>query len=495
MSLHGNRMRIAAENDATNGNSTPSVSPVSFGSHNISEGKNEDRGSMFTTHKADGCPLISSFSVFDGHSGAVGASACAHHFNRAVVNRVKKFRSSQHMFQNYSDLTIEDKSDAIYCESIKLSCVELDRNIKQSHKSGCTLNSLFVDVDASDNSGNIRVYCANVGDSRCVLYTHFMEAPNAPNSHFAPNAPSGADALTASASGLPRNLIDPSNTLSGRAKDKVITVLMSQDHKLTLQRERDRIVNGTPLTWIPLPSHIMAVTMDTTADDLIGIGGFDVDLIPRGYPPRSKLKRVEEFIGEVGVYLDQIGCSVKMQNVAYRTSDQTNMMNTLDRTGVNDDERTTAANETAGYRIMRENSYIDFRKAGTLYGAEAIFSRYNLSINMTRSIGDKYAARSVIPIPEITVVTVLPNQFARFVLGSDGIWDVISIEEVRAMVFSSSLSEEVSVMIADEAFRRRIKRQMRMDDISVVVVDVNVHLYKSSLHSNANGGCGKCIIA
>jgi len=59
-------------------------------------------------------------------------------------------------------------------------------------------------------------------------------------------------------------------------------------------------------------------------------------------------------------------------------------------------------------------------------GPEALFGRHNISIMMTRSLGDRYGPRSCVATPEVSAYTVPPNVHCRFVLGSDGFWDVVS---------------------------------------------------------------------
>lgn len=46
-------------------------------------------------------------------------------------------------------------------------------------------------------------------------------------------------------------------------------------------------------------------------------------------------------------------------------------------------------------------------------GPKALFSRHNVSITMTRSLGDRYAARSCVNIPEITAIVIDANEHAR----------------------------------------------------------------------------------
>lgn len=424
--------------------------PITFGSHNISEGKNEDRGSMFLSHKAEGCPQLASFSVFDGHNGSVAASACSQHFNRNVATRVHKFRSCTS--PPSIKLPQEMQNDAIFCESFRLSCIEMDRNVQFSHKSGCTLNSLFLEWNQED--GSVRAYCANVGDSKCALYTPFK----------IPDGTTTAD----STHDIPLALIKSTQTHA---------FAMSVDHKLDLPRERKRIKDRLPLEWRPLPSDVIRGTIKAKVE------GDARDIIIAGCPSSQTTGLATIFISNLIAELNRPESlsDINVKDILYKTSDHAQMMSALDLTSKYSNR------EEGAYTLVHSASFVDFRRIGKFVGPEAIFSRYNLSINMTRSIGDKYAARCVIPIPDVSCITIPPHQFARFILCSDGVWDVMEIEEIKNMAFSSPRSEEISLMIAEEARLRRIKKRIRMDDISVITVDVNYHLFHAPFGTNC--GC------
>ncbi len=85
--------------------------------------------------------------------------------------------------------------------------------------------------------------------------------------------------------------------------------------------------------------------------------------------------------------------------------------------------------------IVNRKSFIQHRRSGDGRGSgpEAFFGRHNISIMMTRSIGDRYGPRGCVAVPEISAYTVPANGHARFVLGSDGFWDVVTTEDVRCV--------------------------------------------------------------
>jgi len=128
-------------------------------------------------------------------------------------------------------------------------------------------------------------------------------------------------------------------------------------------------------------------------------------------------------------------------------------------------------------QFEHEESFIARRMSsdGRMVGPEALFGRQNVSIMMTRSMGDKVGPRSCVAFPEIAAVTVPVRHHARFVLASDGFWDVVSIDTVRLMALTKSFksNKALAVALAQKAARRRGRANMRMDDITVLVVDIN----------------------
>lgn len=126
---------------------------------------------------------------------------------------------------------------------------------------------------------------------------------------------------------------------------------------------------------------------------------------------------------------------------------------------------------------MYKHSFISRRVSsdGRTMGPEAIFGRFNVSIMMTRSIGDKFGPRSCIAVPEIATINVPKSQFVRFILASDGFWDVASYETVRRAAMKRKYSDPrvLAKHLADKGKRYRNKKLMRADDITVMVVDVN----------------------
>lgn len=96
---------------------------------------------------------------------------------------------------------------------------------------------------------------------------------------------------------------------------------------------------------------------------------------------------------------------------------------------------------------------------------------------MTRSIGDRYGPRSCIAVPDISAVTIRKNEYVRLVIASDGVWDVLKNSEIRDSIFYDSHPEDAAVAIVNKAHAERLHRNMRMDDITAIVVDINAELF------------------
>lgn len=134
------------------------------------------------------------------------------------------------------------------------------------------------------------------------------------------------------------------------------------------------------------------------------------------------------------------------------------------------------------HRIRRDNSFLGKRSSpeGDGNGPEAIFGRFNVSINMSRTIGDKYGPRCCVPVPEVTLAVVSFRDRVRLVIASDGVWDVLSEKNVQPVVLGDSDLSEAAEQICVAARDTRLALGLRMDDISAIVVEIGPEPESSS---------------
>ena len=114
---------------------------------------------------------------------------------------IQDFKAYNHFTDN-TTLEVETY-DAFLCESVRQEAAAISDEMQQQGNSGTTCNALFIKV-IGENS--IRLYCANVGDSRSLLI-----------------------------------------------RDDSILYL-SEDHVLSLPRELKRIKQRKVAKWFPLPA-------------------------------------------------------------------------------------------------------------------------------------------------------------------------------------------------------------------------------------------------
>ena len=175
-----------------------------------------------------------------------------------------------------------DEKDAIMCEAIRKACSQIGYDIKGVGESGTTVNTIFlqwangVGKPAGTTRGAVRAFCANVGDSRCVMLRSYETKQALAASSFLPKSRSATD-LTSPVPEEMTNALTPavellakmptsrshgklsSQSAHGRASNHgrtnlsssgananrfVAVHLMSEDHKLTLHRERLRILKA-----------------------------------------------------------------------------------------------------------------------------------------------------------------------------------------------------------------------------------------------------------
>mmetsp|Transcript_33272 Transcript_33272/g.40837 ORF Transcript_33272/g.40837 Transcript_33272/m.40837 type:complete len:473 (-) Transcript_33272:123-1541(-) len=110
---------------------------------------------------------------------------------------------------------------------------------------------------------------------------------------------------------------------------------------------------------------------------------------------------------------------------------------------------------------------------GQEVGNNCIFAHTGgVSLEVTRSIGDKYAARSVISTPELKTFTFDKREGVRLILASDGLFDVFDNKAVAKIASKISDPRKAAKKLASRAKKLRLYGGKGMDDITVVIVDV-----------------------
>jgi serine/threonine protein phosphatase PrpC len=260
---------------------------LAYAFYNIAASSNEDRFATFASHEREGMPSMASFGVFDGHMGSTAAEACSTQLHGMVALNSRQLSNvivsksaqavtppsppdgsyassaSPDLATHLAYLTPDDLRDAVVCEAINRASTELDFEVRRYSNAGTTVSSLFLLWDTDDRdrvaqlhngpaghvNAPVRVYCANMGDSRCVMLRCYdtKEALSLP-SNFEPTAKrSGGDVETLGSKFNGMEIASP-----GAAANRFVAVhLMSEDHKLQLARERARVTAGS--RWVDLP--------------------------------------------------------------------------------------------------------------------------------------------------------------------------------------------------------------------------------------------------
>lgn len=420
--------------------------------------------------------------------------------------------------QIISQLSDSERYDAMLSEAIRSTCQYIDRRLQASTHSGSTMSSLFLKINENDES--IRVLCGNVGDSRTVMVTceqtevnsfdpsgvndlpqvivdvkdsmnfsqdtpeekvdviyeegtsekfgwkpdskgnsirdNYIGESDHSDATFTTEASSRSSATTITKANL--DVLNVSHTSSRSGTDlgasshsvrghhllaKVYP--MSDDHTLQLPRERTRILAKEEIPFHSLPTS------------------------PLG--SQSKLDAADEF---VKLLVDQISLDSPQDGKYFekRSSGEATSQEPPPYNPSNDYE----SRNSQPFQLVRQESFIARRRgANGEIGPEAVFGRYNVSVMMTRSLGDRFGPRCCRGVPDIKAVTIPSTQHARFIIASDGMWDVITSEYVRCNALRSKyINPKVFAnALAQKARKMREIRGLRMDDITVLVIDVN----------------------
>ena len=101
------------------------------------------------------------------------------------------------------------------------------------------------------------------------------------------------------------------------------------------------------------------------------------------------------------------------------------------------------------------------------------FSKEKIIITISRSLGDYISKKiGVICEPDITV-NFIDTSFKLGILGSDGLWDVLSEKDIIKIsfeLFKNGEIEKISEEIVKECVFRWGEIGLERDDISVIVV-------------------------
>lgn len=133
-----------------------------------------------------------------------------------------------------------------------------------------------------------------------------------------------------------------------------------------------------------------------------------------------------------------------------------------------------------GYHPRRRVSFVGRLRdpnTGALSNLRLFGGKLGASTAMTRSIGDREAARCCISEPEVVTMVVEATQKARIVICSDGVWDVYDNAEAvsvtkgnRLNVMKTSLAS--ANHLAAHALEDRVYDGLPADDITVIIADV-----------------------
>ena len=137
---------------------------------------------------------------------------------------------------------------------------------------------------------------------------------------------------------------------------------------------------------------------------------------------------------------------------------------------------------------LRRQSFLGRRREN---GPLVLFAHSGgVSLQISRSLGDVLASRSAIATPEICTIKQHGEfKAGRFVMASDGVWDVMESEAVAKFVRKYKDPKLAASKLCAYAKNKRVYKGLYPDDISVVVVDVNSNQKDSQKGERKNSRC------
>ena len=121
----------------------------------------------------------------------------------------------------------------------------------------------------------------------------------------------------------------------------------------------------------------------------------------------------------------------------------------------------------------------------------ALHTMYTSALNIhTLYIYTYYYIHISLTPPEITAFTLPANHYARLLLLTDGITDVITNDKIQQLISHITNTNEASKILTLYARNIRQNKGMKMDDITCIVIDLNPNYFRVSAPLfDMTGGC------
>ena len=370
---------------------------------------------------------MASFGVFDGHSGSLASSVCAKELHSQIASTFSQLMeaafSDERTINLLQMMAPDDRNDSLLCESIRRSCADMNDLIRSSGKdSGTNAISLFL---YKNENHSVRAICSNIGDSRCVVFT-----PTLSSVKFLP---------------LPER--------EKVFQDELKSFPMNEEHKISLLRERLRILGKVPLssgsTWkvrpptvfVSLPAAIIAYENLSYA---AACPTFEL-----GYPEKSRVSAADCLL----LALKSAPLSLSLKSDRSRTMGSESSIHTSD---LSEDDFTISSRGL-------ESSTASLRQS------------YSVKIRTTRSIGHRSGPKGLLAVPEFSAVTIQPDETARFILGSKAFWSSIDEDIVSSAVRTFPDATQLASYLGKRAETSVVSADITA--MHVIVVDVNPSIF------------------
>ena len=373
----------------------------------------------------------------------------------------------------YPDVSVDgDIYDTLLCDAINKATNELNRIIKSDSATGTTFIGTFIRI-AKD--GSCHIICANIGDSRAIVHYNKMTAP------------------------------------------------ISEDHNLSLEREKKRIDEHAAPVWSHLPTDLLfplVATKHLTGKPIILTfrlptetrAQYAKDLVTFLKMNKTDFFEQKEDIETLLIMmetelipqdiLDQ-DMDESYHSVLYHSNNNNNGNGSKSKGDINQSsgsetdingsktkrnkyyapkqpiaDEAPALNSDEEFVTMKptyRTTLVQPRKnaAGEKVGPVALTSRQGVSIMMTRSIGDRNAARTCVCVPDFYKIIIPKGEYARVLLGSDGMWDVMPNTMAASYSLKQKELQQASQFVVYRARELREEAPMRIDDITCIVIDIN----------------------
>jgi len=444
--------------------------------------------------------VTAAFGVFDGHGGRNTSKMCANELVRMIAEELCKLKQTPSIDEAeeeevsecvLDELTEEQKEqqqqgqssgcwDPLLDLAIVRAMQHADRKAKSKWSDGSTAVLVLL---RPDDDGDTLMKVAWVGDSRATIE---IVRSSRSDSALMPDDDNNNDTTNVSRPGLSSSSSSPSSSLVVSFRHPEGVYALSEDHKPDSVEEMERINNNSKQDSLSTMFKKFELVPENPFDSQSRMVRKRCKTMARELGSDQRTKR--EWKRFLSPWSDAAGAvqyyhgtrdgrsSPDGLEASFGSNSSMNSMFSNSSSSASSTPKLVSQRSYVGHLVNQTGHAVGpLRVIKIIPGASGTMSdAVALGVAMSRSIGDRDGPRSCISTPDIVDARINKYDAARIIVASDGVWDVFNQEGVHAVASLAFASQRAANDLVIAARAGRHFHHLHADDITAIVLDVNM---------------------